>query len=123
MAGKVIVADDSKVARESYADGISIFGVEVDQAKDGRDLVEKVRNGQYDIVFTDYEMPNMDGMEATRQIRKFSDVPIYMNSGCERDGIAEEALEAGVTGFTKKDEIIERALDYFEDILKSHSLA
>lgn len=83
--------------------------------------MDRVKESKYDVIFTDYEMPVLDGIEATRKIRKFDkQTPIYMNSGSREEGLRKKAIEAGVTDFATKDDIIMKGLDYFGDILKDH---
>jgi len=100
---KIILADDNDSIRKSSARLITILlHIEVDTVENGNLLVERVRtNGNdYGLIITDDSMPVMNGIDATREIRKFNkDIPIIMNSGSDRQ---EEALKAGVTEYVPK---------------------
>lgn len=102
--GPMICADDNKSVRESLVRLLGVFyQTEVDAVENGRLLVEKVREIDYSLVVTDYEMPFMNGLEAIREIRKFNrDVPIILVSGREPEEIEEAALEAGASAYSFK---------------------
>jgi signal transduction histidine kinase len=67
---KILVIEDEDDVRESYLDMFEIFGYEVDSAPNGREGVIKVTNNEFDIVITDLNMPEMDGIEVLKVIKK-----------------------------------------------------
>ncbi len=67
---RILVIEDEDDVRESYLDMFEFFGYEVDSAPNGREGVVKVTNNDYDIVITDLNMPEMDGIEVLKVIKK-----------------------------------------------------
>jgi PAS domain S-box-containing protein len=66
---RVLLAEDNPINQELALTMLRHLGCEVDLACDGREAVEKVRAGDYDLVFMDCQMPEMDGFEAVRALR------------------------------------------------------
>lgn len=66
---KVLVVDDEPINREIIGALLNDAGLDVDMAQDGRDAVEKGRQGRYDIVLMDMQMPELDGLGATQALR------------------------------------------------------
>jgi two-component system, sensor histidine kinase and response regulator len=66
---RVLVAEDNPVNIEVAREFLEDFGCSVVIAEDGREAVDAVRDGAYDLIFMDLQMPNMDGLTATAHIR------------------------------------------------------
>jgi DNA-binding response OmpR family regulator len=78
MAGKILVVDDESSIRTLVRSYLSAEGYSVVEAEDGEAAVRLVREQAPDLVVLDVSMPVLDGIEALRQIRTFSDVYVVM---------------------------------------------
>ena len=77
---KVLVVDDDKVLQGSVKEALEYHHFFVDVADNGRQALNKVTSGKYDLVVMDVNMPEMDGIEALEQIKKFNPSIIVFNS-------------------------------------------
>jgi len=102
---KVLLVDDSLIAREVEKSIFESLGFVVDTAIDGMDGFEKLEAGQYDMVVTDLEMPRLDGFGLVRQIRnkpEYADLPLMVISTRESAQDRMRALEAGADSYLVK---------------------
>lgn len=106
MLIQALVVDDSRSALDYLKRTIEADGqVQVIGFTDPVLALASARNLDIDIVFADYEMPNMDGISLIRRLRslpKFSDIPIVMITSIESDEVRLQALDAGATDFLPK---------------------
>jgi len=90
----------------------------VGEARDGREVVDLVRQGQPDLVLMDTAMPNLNGIEAARQIRsEWPDVKVLMVSMHADHQYVLEALRAGVSGYVLKDAAFDELIEAIESVL------
>jgi len=90
----------SKALMESY-------GMNVDIAESGKKAIEMVKNGNYDLIFMDHMMPDLDGVDTTRLIRSLDDeraknTPIVALTADVVAGTKEMLLEEGMQDFLGK---------------------
>ncbi len=67
--GHILVADDNEINSEILGCQLRALGLRVDLASDGEEALGKWQSGDYDLIFADCHMPNMDGYELARRIR------------------------------------------------------
>lgn len=101
----VSIADDHRIVREglrrilSEAADIKV----IDEASNGREIVEKVRLNPPDVVLLDISMPEMDGLDATKQIHAlFPELPILILTVHPAKQYASRILRAGAKGYINK---------------------
>lgn len=105
---RVLVAEDNVLNQTFALDILEEAGHSVTIAGNGVQAVEALRSGEFDIVFMDVQMPEMDGLEATRRIRsgeageKAQRVPIVAATAFAVRGDREKCLEAGMNGYVVK---------------------
>jgi PAS domain S-box-containing protein len=102
---RLLLAEDNILNQEVAAAMLRKRGHAVDIAENGRKAVEAVNRGGYDVVLMDIQMPEMDGLEATRAIRalpRYGDVPIVACTAHAMAGERERCLEAGMNGHLTK---------------------
>lgn len=99
---KVLVVDDDSAIRRMLRVSLEAHGYEVVEAKSGQAAVDAVSQSVPEAVFLDLGLPDVDGVQVTRQLRSFSDLPIIILSvrGHEKDKI--EALDAGADDYLTK---------------------
>lgn len=101
---RVLVADDDDSIRKVMANVLSRMGLSVVVAQNGIEAVQIMETEPCDIVLTDLNMPKMNGLEATKQIRKLENggrrVPIIAMTG--NTGDSEIALKSGVDEYVPK---------------------
>ena len=107
---KILVAEDMDVNWEVISTLLAMYGIKCRRAENGKVAVDMLRNiqpAEYDLVFMDIQMPVMNGLEATRQIRKLENpyaagIPIIaMTADAFSENVAE-CLEAGMNGHIAK---------------------
>ena len=115
---RAVIADDDPFARRVIKDVLQRSGVIViAEARDGRQAVELTIHYQPDVVVMDVVMPELDGIMATRQIRRqLPDQLIIVLTGAGEDDheLGLQALKAGASGFLSKDleiEALPRAIE------------
>lgn len=105
---KVLVVDDNKVNIKVLSAFLKHFEIQADVSLSGMDAIEKVRAKEYDLVFMDHMMPEMDGVETTEKIRAMEDiawaktVKIIACSANVLKGVEELFTEAGMDDMVPK---------------------
>ncbi len=104
MSQKVLVADDSGVMRKIIVRSLNAFNVtDIMEAPDGAQAWDLFQKNPFSLVLTDWNMPNMSGIELLRAIRgSGSDVPVILVTTEAEKTRVLEAIEAGVSDYLVK---------------------
>ena len=101
----VLLAEDNVINQQVAVEILSNVGIRIDIANNGKEAVRRVYEYEYDAVLMDVQMPEMDGFEASRRIRRddrFDDLPIIAMTAHAMKGVREECLEAGMNDYVAK---------------------
>lgn len=100
---KILIIDDERAIRRALREILEFESFEVEEAEDGKQGVEKALSGEYDIIFCDIKMPNMDGMEVLDALAEASvESPVIMISGHGTVDTAVQAIKKGAFDFIEK---------------------
>lgn len=105
MAKTIMTVDDSASVRQMVSFTLTEAGYDVIEASDGRDALSKTAGRHLDLIITDLNMPNMDGIELIRNIRRDAAhkfVPIIMLTTESQNEKKMEGKTAGATGWIVK---------------------
>ena len=121
----VLVIDDDRIALEHAEIVLGQVGVSCETAESGWEGINKVRirhgrSDDYNLIIIDWRMPELDGVETTRQIRSIvgHDTPIIILTSFNWDEIEDEARKAGVDTFVPKPLFAGTVMDEFREAFK-----
>ena len=105
MGRTILIVDDSSSMRQLVTFALKDAGYDVISAVDGKDALSKMNGAEVDMVVTDLNMPNMDGIELIKQLRgtpasKFT--PVVMLTTESQDAKKQEGRAAGASGWIVK---------------------
>jgi len=114
---KVLVVDDDPRNAFVLTDVLEMHGMTVVQATDGRKAIAELATGDIDLVLMDVMMPQMDGHETTRAIRRmpeYARLPVITVTARAMQGDREKSIDAGATDYITKPIDIEELLNCME---------
>lgn len=115
---RIVVADDHELVRRGIRELLQIqrgWKV-VGEAAGGREAVEKVKKLKPDVAILDITMPDMDGLEATRQIRDVAETRVLILTMHESDQMVRRVLEAGARGYVLKSDMAIHLVQAVKDL-------
>jgi len=106
----ILIAEDNDVNWEIISAILAMYGITTDRAENGRicvDMMREAEKGSYELIFMDVQMPEMNGLDATRAIRKLEDpwassIPIVAMTADAFSENVTECLDAGMNGHIAK---------------------
>ncbi len=102
MAKTILVVDDDPHIRDVVVFAVEKAGMAAREASDGRQALEKAKGNQYDLIVLDINMPEMDGLEVCKELRKTSDVPVLFLSSRDEEIDRVLGLELGADDYLTK---------------------
>lgn len=99
---RILVVDDSPTTRALLRNLFNAAGYSVRTANDGLEAIEVLRSGPVDLVVSDFEMPRLNGVDLTRQIKSRWKIPVILVTGREKEHDRIAGLEAGADAYLVK---------------------
>lgn len=118
---KILVVDDDKTTRKMVSLILKSKGYEVVTAENGMDGLQKLGLEQINLILTDMNMPYMDGIEFTKQVRanpETAHIPIVMLTTEADEEEKKKAFDAGVDDYLVKPASAEQIVDSMKKIIK-----
>ena len=120
---RILIIDDEAPIRRVLRDILENESYQVDDAGTGMEALQHMKEQDFDAIFCDIKMPEMDGIEVLEAIRKESDVPVIMLSGHGTIETAVEAIKKGAFDFIPKPPDLNRLLITLRNALDNKNLA
>ena len=105
MPKTVCIVDDQSSLRRMLCFALNVRGLQVIEAENGVDALDKLASRNVDMMIIDWQMPEMDGLELVRQLRKsenYAELPVVIISCCDDLSARHEARSLGVLNWLKK---------------------
>ncbi|NVD06711.1 response regulator [Vibrio sp. JPW-9-11-11] len=125
-SARILVAEDNRANQLVIREMFKRLGLDIDIAQNGIEVLEMVKNYQYDLIFMDISMPKMDGMKATAAIRALADsntanLPIVALTAHSLAGDKEKFLAAGMNDYLSKPLRLSQLVEKINLFLNKHS--
>lgn len=103
MSYRILIAEDSSVISNLTKKILTAQNYQTETVKNGKEVLEKIDDEDYDLVLMDIYMPQMDGMECSREIRnRNKNMPIIAITGNANNYSIEDFKQAGINDFLPK---------------------
>ncbi|MCX7771302.1 MAG: response regulator [Proteobacteria bacterium] len=115
---KVLVVDDDPIVRDTLFELLTkVAGCDTETAETGKDGLEKIQNEQFNVVFTDLTMPEMNGIDLIKEVKKINPyLPIVVITGYGSIDNAVNAMKEGATDFITKPFTIDNIIEILNRI-------
>ena len=120
MSASILTVDDSPSLRMAIRIALTGAGYSVTEAGDGVEGLATANAGKFDLIITDLNMPNMDGLTMIRELRKFPahcGTPIIFLTTESDESIKQQAKAAGATGWLVKPFVPEQLIRVSRKVL------
>ncbi|KPA16776.1 response regulator receiver modulated metal dependent phosphohydrolase [Candidatus Magnetomorum sp. HK-1] len=121
----ILLVEDSTMIRKYLRKVLSPLGMKITEASDGLMALKQIEENNFDLVVTDIDMPNMDGIELCQQLKKNPDtrsIPIIMVSSLDSDDDIDRGFQAGASVYISKTDVQNRLCTAVEDVLSKTSI-
>jgi two-component system NtrC family response regulator len=120
---KILIAEDEKTQRDLLEGLLKKEGFSVEAVANGREAVQRLQGGFFDIVALDYKMPELDGLQTLKEIRKlYPDLPVIMMTAYGTIETAVASMKEGALDYLTKPIDLEELLIKFRKIMERSNL-
>lgn len=123
---RILVAEDDMLASHLIREMLNWHGLEMEPARTGQEAVELWESGSYDMILMDLQMPRLDGISATRMIRKKEQergghIPIVAMTANTFEEDRERCIAAGMDAYLTKPLDMKKGLEVIMGLLKKNA--
>ena len=116
---KVLIVDDSKAVHAYVKSLLNDKDIQFDSAFDGQEGLDKIKDGGFDLILLDIEMPKLTGHEVLEKVRAFDqDLPIIMVTSRNKPSEIEKLINAGADEYVMKPFTQDILINKMEDTLE-----
>lgn len=120
---RILIAEDEKAQRDLLEGFLKKEGFSVEAASNGRQAIEKIEGDFFDMAFLDYKMPELDGLQTLREIRKrFPDLPVVMMTAYGTVETAVASMKEGALDYLTKPIDLDELLLIIRKVLERSTL-
>ena len=115
---RILAVDDEAIILDSFRKILVVAGYSIDTVEKGREAIGLIRKHDYDFVFTDLKMPEMDGLEVTKAVKHLRpDIDVIVITGYASIETAVETMKYGAMDYVQKPFTEDELIDFFNKCL------
>ena len=99
---KILIIEDDFYVRNLYKTAFETAGYQVDEAGSGESGLDKVMHHLYEYILLDLMLPKIPGLQVLKQIRNFTDRPVYILTNVGDENILQQAIQEGAQAYFMK---------------------